>query len=140
MQDADTAVHSAATTSILARSRALVPTDLAIAVPPGTYGRVAPRSGLAVKKGLTTGAGVIDADYRGHVMVLLFNLGDNDVEVEEGERCAQLVLERCVGADIVDVTAGGSGKVEQGVDMERAVGLVGTERGVGGFGSTGTSV
>lgn len=77
-------------------------------------------------------------------MVLLFNLGDEEVVVEEGERCAQLVLERCVGCDLVDVTVvggeNGSGNRGEGLDMQRAKGLVGTERGAGGFGSTGTGV
>jgi len=58
-----------------------------------TDGRIAPRSGLAVKHGITTGAGVIDADYTGHVKVLLFNLGEKEYAVGEGERIAQLVLE-----------------------------------------------
>ncbi len=58
------------------RGKALVKTGLAIALPPGTYGRVAPRSGLAWKHSLHTGAGVIDEDYRGEVGVILFNLSD----------------------------------------------------------------
>lgn len=96
-----------------------------------------------MKKGLTIGAGVIDADYRGHVMVLVFNQcdvsrGEGDVVVEERERCAQLVLERCMGADVVDVTVPGNAQVVGGeLEMGRAAGLVGTERGSGGFGSTG---
>jgi dUTP pyrophosphatase len=72
----------------------LVDTDIAISVPAGTYGRIAPRSGLASKHFIDTGAGVIDADYRGQVKVLLFNHSDKDFEVKEGDRIAQLVLER----------------------------------------------
>lgn len=60
-------------------------------------GRIAPRSGLAVKHSITTGAGVIDADYRGQVKILLFNLGDKDFEINEGDRIAQLVIERVCG-------------------------------------------
>lgn len=98
----------------------MVPTDISVAVPPGTYGRVAPRSGLAAKHGINTGAGVIDQDYRGPVFVLLFNHEDKDFEVAQGDRCAQLVLERIVNPDVVVVEE-----------------LSSTERGSGGFGSTG---
>lgn len=77
-----------------ARGKVLVDTDISIAVPAGTYGRVAPRSGLASKFSIDVGAGVIDADYRGPVKVLLFNLSDVDFEVKVGERVAQLIVER----------------------------------------------
>lgn len=63
-------------------------------MPAGTYGRIAPRSGLAVKNFIDVGAGVIDADYRGQVKILLFNHADVDFEVKEGDRVAQLILER----------------------------------------------
>lgn len=99
---------------------------------------MAPRSGLAVKKGLATGAGVIDGDYRGPVMVLLMNHSDVEVTVEQGERCAQLVLERYVGADVVDVTPADAKSAPE-ADLERAKGLASTVRGAGGFGSTGTT-
>lgn len=65
---------------IPAKGRAVVPTDIQIALPPGTYGRVAPRSGLAVKHFLDVGAGVIDEDYRGNVGVVLFNFSDADFQ------------------------------------------------------------
>ena len=71
-------LYSAAEVVIPARGRALVPTDISVAVPPGTYGRVAPRSGLAVKHGLDVGAGVVDADYRGPLGVVMFNLSEID--------------------------------------------------------------
>lgn len=100
----------------------LIKTDLTIIVPIGTYGRVAPRSGLAVKHGISTGAGVVDADYRGEVMVVLFNHSDKDFKVEKGDRIAQLVLEQIVNADIKVITA-------EELDT--------TVRGEGGFGSTG---
>jgi dUTP pyrophosphatase len=105
---------------IKAGERALVSTGLAIAVPEGTYGRVAPRSGLAVKHGLDCGAGVIDADYRGEVRVLLFNLSKDDYEVKTGDRIAQLVLEKIVNPPVEVVTS-----------------LTETDRGAKGFGSTG---
>ncbi|CAN3353209.1 deoxyuridine 5'-triphosphate nucleotidohydrolase [Diutina catenulata] len=100
----------------------LVATDISVIVPEGTYGRVAPRSGLAVKHGISTGAGVIDADYRGEVKVVLFNHKDADFAVAKGDRIAQLVLERIVNAEIVEIS-----KEE----------LTETVRGEGGFGSTG---
>jgi dUTP pyrophosphatase len=65
-------------TVVPAKGKAIVPTDISIKLPPGTYGRVAPRSGLAVKKFLDVGAGVIDGDYRGKVGVVLFNFGNED--------------------------------------------------------------
>ena len=83
-------------------------------------GRIAPRSGLASKHMIDTGAGVIDADYRGQVKVLLFNHGEKDFEVREGDRIAQLVLERIYTPEVVEVDA-----------LEESV------RGKGGFGSTG---
>jgi dUTP pyrophosphatase len=83
-------------------------------------GRIAPRSGLAAKHSIQTGAGVIDADYRGQVKVLLFNHGENDFEVKEGDRIAQLVLERIYTPEVVAVE-----------ELEESV------RGAGGFGSTG---
>ena len=108
-------MYAAAPITVPARGKALVSTGLAVAVPVGTCeqlfpsdilrelgltgigktdGRVAPRSGLASKNHIDTGAGVIDADYRGEVKVLLFNHAETDFEVEEGMRVAQLILER----------------------------------------------
>ncbi|KAH0608902.1 uncharacterized protein H6S33_001130 [Morchella sextelata] len=107
-------------TIIPARGKALVDTDISIAVPAGTYGRIAPRSGLASKNFIDVGAGVIDADYRGQVKVLLFNHSDSDFEVKEGDRVAQLVLERIYTPEVEEVQ-----------DLEESV------RGAGGFGSTG---
>jgi dUTP pyrophosphatase len=107
--------------------RAVVPTDLRIACPPGTYLRIAPRSGLAVKHGIDVGAGVVDADYRGPVGVVLFNFGNADFTVQRGDRIAQAILEQImVPSDIVDVP------------LEESLPELG-ERGEGGFGSTGVS-
>jgi len=100
--------------------RALVGTGIAMVLPDGVYGRVAPRSGLAVKHGIQVGAGVVDPDYTGEVKVVLFNHGDKDFEVKKGDRVAQLILERCETPEVEEV-----GTVED------------TERGAGGFGSTG---
>ena len=103
--------------------RALAPTGLAIRVPRGTYGRVAPRSGLAVKHGIDVLAGVVDRDYAGPVHVALINLGQAPVTLENGDRIAQLVLEKIVRATAIEVSAD--------------TGLPRTDRGAGGFGSTG---
>ena len=113
-------IYAARACIIPARGKALVDTDIAMAVPAGTYGRIAPRSGLAAKHFIDTGAGVIDADYRGQVRVLLFNHGEADFAVAAGDRVAQLVLERIVTPDVVEVA-----------ELETSV------RGAGGFGSTG---
>jgi dUTP pyrophosphatase len=103
-----------------ARGKAIVKTGLAIAIPENTYARIAPRSGLAVKKFIDTGAGVVDYDYRGEVGVVLFNHSEEDFVVSTGDRVAQLILERISMADCVEVDE-----------------LFETERGAGGFGSTG---
>lgn len=86
--------------------QALVKTDLSIAIPPNTYARIAPRSGLAVKKMIDCGAGVVDYDYRGPVGVVLFNHGSEDFKIEKGDRVAQLILERICMADIEEVCSG----------------------------------
>lgn len=106
-----------------AHGRCVVATDLAVAVPRGTYGRIAPRSGLAARNFIDTGAGVIDADYRGNVGVLLFNHSPEDFSVRRGDRVAQLVLECIVTPEVSVVPA------DEDLD--------GTARGTGGFGSTG---
>lgn len=100
--------------------RRLVPTGLAVAIPPGHYGRVAPRSGLAFKSGIDVLAGVIDSDYRGHLQVVLINLSDYFVSFEPQERIAQFIITPYSRCYIVD-----------------ALSLPDTERGAGGFGSTG---
>lgn len=109
--------------SIPPGGRGIVHTDLAIACPVGTYGRIAPRSGLAIKKGIDVGAGVVDADYRGEVGVILFNHDPaTTFEVKKGDRVAQLILEKICMASIEEVIDG---------DLDATV------RGSGGFGSTG---
>lgn len=115
-------IYSAEDAVIPAQGQGLVDTDISVIVPIGTYGRVAPRSGLAVKHGISTGAGVVDADYRGEIKVVLFNHSQKDFEIKKGDRVAQLVLEKIVNAEI------------QQIEKHE---LVATERGEGGFGSTG---
>jgi len=102
--------------------RAAVPTGLAMAVPPGTEIQVRPRSGLALRHGITVinAPGTIDADYRGEVKVLLANLGREPFSIERGMRIAQLVVARVAPVQVSEVAA-----------------LEDTERGQGGFGSTG---
>jgi len=103
--------------------RALVPTGLRLAIPPGYEGQVRPRSGLAARAGVTllNSPGTIDADYRGEVQVILINHGSEPFVVRRGDRVAQLVI----------------GPVTQ-VRLEPATGLAPTERGENGFGSTGS--
>lgn len=113
-------LYSAYDLVIPARGKALVKTDIQIALPEGCYGRVAPRSGLAVKNSIDVGAGVIDQDYRGNVGVVMFNFGEDEFHVKKGDRIAQLICERIYIPEL---------QVEESLDD--------TERGHGGFGSTG---
>ena len=106
--------------TIPAGGKGLVKTGLSISFPTGLYARIAPRSGLALKKFIDVGAGVVDSDYRGEVGVVLFNHGDQDFEVKMGDRIAQLILEK------IDTPP-----------VEEVQGLDDTVRGSGGFGSTG---
>lgn len=121
----------------------MVETDISIAVPADTYGRVAPRSGLAVKHGIDTGAGVIDADYRGPVKVLLFNVSDADFAIAEGDRIAQLIIERVRKYPFHDFGRNSEGMEEADVSQIYTPDVVVVEkleesvRGAGGFGSTG---
>jgi len=109
--------------TVPARGKAVIPTGLAMAISIGNYGRIAPRSGLAAKNFIDVGAGVIDADYRGEVKVLLFNFSEVDFKVNPGDRVAQLIIEKYTRTEIEEVADGGD--------------LDSTERGEGGFGSTG---
>ncbi|KAI0442086.1 deoxyuridine 5'-triphosphate nucleotidohydrolase [Xylaria telfairii] len=115
-------MYSSQATMVPARGKVLVNTDISISVPAGTYGRVAPRSGLASQHSIQTGAGVIDADYRGQVKILLFNHSDVDFNIAEGDRIAQLIIERIYTPEVIEVE-----------ELEASV------RGAGGFGSTGTN-
>jgi dUTP pyrophosphatase len=110
------AVAADAPLTLAPGARALVPTGLAIALPPDCEAQVRPRSGLAVKQGLTVlnAPGTIDADYRGEVQVLLINHGQAAVTIERGMRIAQMVVApivraRLVAANVLDVTQRGSG-------------------------------
>ncbi|XP_034735830.1 deoxyuridine 5'-triphosphate nucleotidohydrolase, mitochondrial isoform X1 [Etheostoma cragini] len=113
-------LYSAYDYTIGPMDKAIVKTDIQIAVPHGCYGRVAPRSGLAAKHFIDVGAGVVDEDYRGNVGVVLFNFSKDTFDVKKGDRVAQLVCERICYPDLVE---------QKTLDE--------TERGDGGFGSTG---
>jgi len=99
-----------------------VSTGIAIKVPEGTYGRIAPRSGISVKHNVHVGAGVIDSDYTGEIKVVLYNLGKVPVTLNALDRIAQLVIEKIDLPEIREVQELGE-----------------TFRGAGGFGSTGTN-
>ena len=102
--------------------RCLIPTGLSVELPKGIELQVRPRSGLALKHGITVlnTPGTVDSDYRGELAVLLINLGNEDFKIENGDRIAQAVIAQAIQADFVQ-------KDE----------LSNTERGAGGYGSTG---
>jgi dUTP pyrophosphatase len=112
--DADVTIRSG--------ERALIPTGLALEIPPGCEGQVRPRSGLALKHGITVlnAPGTIDSDYRGPVSVLLINLGSGDFIVRDGDRIAQVIFAQVTRCGLQETEA-----------------LSETERGSGGYGSTG---
>ena len=113
-------IYSIEAVVIEPKERALVRTGLATAIPEGYYGRIAPRSGLATQKGLDTLAGVIDADYRGEIRCLLYNAGDETVSLPAQSKICQLIIEK-----IITPTATWADEISE------------TDRGSGGFGSTG---
>src|SRR6185369_16338463 len=106
--------------SIAPKQRVMARSGLAVAIPPGFYGRVAPRSGLAAKSGLDVLAGVIDSDYRGEVCCLLYNTGDEAITLPAGSKICQLIVEQ-----IITPEATWASELDE------------TARGAGGFGSTG---
>jgi dUTP pyrophosphatase len=120
--DLRAAVPEAAPCHLAPGDRVAIPTGLRIALPPGFEGQVRPRSGLALKSGVTVlnSPGTIDADYRGEIGVILINHGDAPFTIKRGERIAQMVIASVVQAELVPVAT-----------------LSPTARGSGGFGSTG---
>jgi dUTP pyrophosphatase len=120
--DAGLDLHSIEKLALLPRTRKLIRTGISIEIPEGYYGRVAPRSGLAFKSGIEVFAGVIDSSYRGELCVILYN-SDNSTPllISEGDRIAQLIIEKHYNLPIEEVSQ-----------------LNSTERGSGGFGSSGT--
>ena len=106
--------------SIEPKQRVMARTGLAVTIPPGFYGRIAPRSGLAAKNGLDVLAGVIDSDYRGEVCCWLYNTGDSTINLPGGSKICQLIVEQIITPEAVWAN-----------DLDE------TARGAGGFGSTG---
>lgn len=100
--------------------RKLIPTGIALSTPRGTYVRIAPRSGLALKHGVDVLAGVVDADYRGQIGVVLINLGNETFTIKHGDRIAQAIVEVIRMPEVIEVAS-----------------LEETERGESGYGSTG---
>lgn len=113
-------LYSTETTCIKAHERGVVNTGISVTIPDGVYGRIAPRSGLAVKYGIQVGAGVIDTDFTGEIKVILFNHGTEKFDIKQGDRIAQLILEKCE-TPLIEV-------VQE---------LADTQRGTRGFGSSG---
>lgn len=126
--DAGYDMYSAETVAIPARSTKLVKTNICARLPdppmPGTsvYARIAERSGLAMKKSIVIGGGVVDLGYRGDIGVVMHNLSENDFYVNTGDRIAQLIVTVCLCAEVQEVD-----------DISSEV----TERSAGGFGSSG---
>lgn len=112
-------LHASSPATIPPRDRATVDTGLIISVPSGTYGRIAPRSGLATHN-IDVGAGVVDADYRGQLKILLVNHSNEPFQVKVGDRVAQLICEKIVYPELLEVET---------LDV--------TDRGSAGFGSSG---
>ena len=118
--DAGADIKASENIIIPARDKALVATGIRLEIPEGHVGLIWPRSGLAVKKSIDTGAGVIDSQYRGEIKIILFNHSDLDFQIEPGDRIAQILIQ----------------KVER-VQFLPAKNLNDTTRDEGGFGSTG---
>ncbi len=122
--DAGFDLYAFDTTVIPAWGKALISTQISVAVPPGTYGRIAPRSGLSVKHDLEVGAGVVDPGYTGEVKVVLRNFSDKDYTVQQGDKIAQLILENYRSCPVKNVKS-----------ITEILGF--SARGSAGFGSSG---
>ncbi len=118
--DAGADLCAAADTIIPARGKMLVATGIRLALPDGDVGLIWPRSGMAVKQGIDCGAGVIDSQYRGEVKVLLFNHSDGEYFIQQGDRIAQLLIQKVETVEFLPVD-----------DLDA------TDRDGSGFGSTG---
>jgi dUTP pyrophosphatase len=118
--DAGADLYAFNSTIILPLQRSLIKTGISIEIPDGYYGRIAPRSGLALKNGIDVMAGVIDSSYRGELCVLLVNLGSEPVEITRGDRVAQLIIESHHNMAFIEVS-----------ELDTSL------RGTGGFGSSG---
>jgi len=114
-------LYSAMSCVVPAHDKKCVYTDIQIELPDGCYGRIAPRSGLAINNFISIGAGVVDRDYRGNIGVIIFNLGNDDFHISVGDRIAQLICE----------------KIYYPILEETKIPLNDTARGDSGFGSSG---
>lgn len=119
--DAGMDMYAAAAVTIPAHERVLVSTGIAMAIPEGYVGLIWDKSGIATKRGVTTLAGVVDAGYRGEVQIALYNTTEETVTFAAGEKVAQMVIQPVLQPELIEVD-----ELEQ------------SERGKGGFGSTGT--
>lgn len=108
---------------IKAHDKNIVSTGISTKIPQGYYGRISPRSSLTVNHFIDIGAGVIDPDYRGIIKVVLFNFSDNDFHVKIGDRIAQLIIEKVLVTNVI--------QIHKNMNLDK------TDRGTGGFGSTG---
>lgn len=116
-------LHSPRQYVIKPMERILIYTDLEIELPSGCYGRIAPRSSLAIRSFVHVGGGVVDADYQGNIGVVLFNFGRDDFHIKRGDKIAQLICEQNVIPDVIE--------------MSNTYIRLRTQRGSYGFGSTG---
>ena len=95
------ALYAQEGTTISAKEQGIIGTGIAIGLPPNTYGRIAPRSGLALKHSLAVNAGVIDADYTREIKVILINLGTKEYEIYKGDKIAQLIVARIASEEAI---------------------------------------
>ena len=119
-------LYASQSMNIPANSRRAVDTQVYVALAPGTFARILPRSGLALNKGIDIGAGVVDSDYRGPIKVIIFNLSTEDWFVNVGDRIAQMVILPYLAPQMEVV--------------DSVTGLHATKRGESGFGSTGVEL
>jgi len=118
--DAGYDLFAAYSGTVPARGQALIKTEIAIALPTGCMAQLAPRSSLALKNSIDLGGGIIDSPYRGPIGVILFNLGDVDFNYKAGDRIAQMIVQKVESPEVLEVDS-----------------LDDTDRGQGGFGSSG---
>ena len=112
-------LYSAYDYKIPAQGKEKIMTDIRVKVPEGTYGRIAPRSGMAMQNHISIGAGVVDEDYTGNLSIVVFNLSNSEFDIKAGDSVAQLICEKIAHPTLIEVTS-----------------LTQTERGEKGFGSS----
>lgn len=120
----DLAYHGDSTITIMPHCTKIVPTGVKVAILDDHYGRIAPRSGMSVKTGLIVNAGVIDSDYRGEIKIVFINPTESPVDINPGDKVAQLIIEKIAMLDVIAVKSIASTTV----------------RGANGFGSTDSKI